>query len=152
GMNLSLLDGEHRREAAGGLVYFVNEWRYGLRSEYGRWRQTLPIEFMIEDLPQEANGVFDEGGDFPVVRHGPRSDYCLAGVRRAFEKRPELLEPLPVERIVRRPDLPTASHVQGTCRMGLDPERSIVDRDLVHHQVRNVMVLGTAVMPSCGPG
>lgn len=150
GMNLSLMDGPDRREAAGALMYVVNEWRHGLRTEYGRWRQTLPIEFMVEDLPQPENGVFDEGGDFPVVRHGPRSSYCDKGVERAFERLPELLSALPVERIVRRNELETGSHVQGTCRMGDDPETSVVDRDLVHHKVRNLLILGTAVFPSCG--
>lgn len=151
GMNLSLLDGDHRRESAAAAVYFVNEWRFGLRTEYGRWRQTLPIEFMIEDLPLEENGVFDEGGDYPVIRHASRSDYCERGLQRVLEKLPELLAPLPVEAVVRRGDVPTGSHVQGTCRMGDDPATSIVDRNLLHHQVRNLLILGTAVWPSCSP-
>lgn len=151
GINLSFMDGPHRREAAAATVYIVNEWRFGLRTEYGRWRQTMPVEFMVEDIPQFENGVFDEGGEFPVVRHGARSGYCNRGVERALEKLPELLSALPVEQISRRSELATGSHVQGTCRMGDDPDASIVDRDLVHHQVRNLLVLGTAVMPSCGP-
>lgn len=150
GMNISLLDGEHRHEAAAATTYFVNEWRYGLRPEYGRWRQSIPIEFMVEDIPSIENGVFDEGGDLPVVRHGAHSEYCERGVARCFEKLPELLSPLPVESITRREDVPTGSHVQGTCRMGADPAQSIVDRDLVHHETRNLLILGTAVFPTCG--
>lgn len=151
GMNLSFMDGPHRTEAAAAMIYIVNEWRFGLRTEYGRWRQTMPVEFMVEDLPQYENGVFDEGGDYPVVRHGPRSAYCDRGVERAFEKLPGLLSTLPVENIIRRGELDTGSHVQGTCRMGLDPASSIVDPNLIHHTVRNLLILGTAVMPSCGP-
>lgn len=151
GMNLSMMDGVHRSNAAASMVYVVNEWRHGLRTEYGRWRQTMPIELMIEDLPQLENGVFDEGGDYPVIRHAARSDYCERGLEHALSQLPELLSALPVEEIIRRDDVPTGSHVQGTCRMGVDPEQSFVDKNLICHQVRNLLILGTAVWPSCSP-
>jgi len=35
--------------------------------------------------------------------------------------------------------------------MGNDPESSVVDRHLVHHQVRNLMVLGGSAFPTCSP-
>jgi choline dehydrogenase-like flavoprotein len=157
GLNLSLLDGEHRREAGAALVGVVNSWRTGpyrdgLRPEFGRWRQILPLEIFVGDTPLESNGVFDEGGDTPVVRHAHRSDYAARGVARVIEKLPELLAPLPVESIRRLEDASTGSHVQGTVRMGADPDTSIVDAGLMHHQVRNLLVLGTATFPSCGTG
>jgi choline dehydrogenase-like flavoprotein len=104
----------------------------------------------VEDLPQASNMVADEGGQVPVVRHPGRSIYVSKGIERVEKRLPELLSPLPVERIVRLPDSPTANHIQGTCRMGKDPASSIVDDGLVHHRVRNLFVLGTAVWPSCG--
>ena len=151
GHNVSWVDGEHRREGGGALVWFSNDFSIdGLRTEWGRWRQTLPIEVYVEDLPQEANMVVDEGGELPTVTHASRSTYALKGVERAVKKLPELLSPLPVEQIVRKPDSPTGFHIQGTCRMGNDPSSSIVDEGLVHHKIRNLLVLGTAVWPSCG--
>jgi choline dehydrogenase-like flavoprotein len=39
--------------------------------------------------------------------------------------------------------------VQGTLRMGTDPADSVVDAGLVHHRYRNLVVVGTAVFPSC---
>ena len=150
GCNTLWVDGEHRREGGAAFVYFLNQYRDGLRTEWGRWRQTLPMEVFVEDLPQETNMVVDEGGDLPVVKHPARSAYNQRGVNRVVEKLPELLAPLPVERIIRRADLATAFHIQGTCRMGADPASSIVDAALVHHTVRNLLVLGTAVWPSCG--
>lgn len=150
GCNTIWTDGEHRREGGAALVYFDNQFRDGLRTEWGRWRETLPIEVFVEDLPQETNMVIDEGGDLPTVRHPTRSSYMLNGVERVVKKLPELLAPLPVERIIRHSDLPTGFHIQGTCRMGADPASSIVDADLVHHKVRNLLILGTAVWPSCG--
>ena len=35
--------------------------------------------------------------------------------------------------------------------MGTDPRRSIVDRGLVHHQVRNLLVLGGGAFPTSSP-
>ncbi|MDD9970778.1 MAG: GMC family oxidoreductase [Myxococcales bacterium] len=149
--NTSWVDGEHRREAGAAMVYFINHYNlYGLRTEWGRWRQTLPVEAFVEDIPQASNRVIDDGGDLPVVEHATRTRYNRKGMQRVAELLPELLSPLPVERIVPRPELPTGYHIQGTCRMGREPDASIVDADLRHHQVRNLLVLGTAVWPSCG--
>ncbi|MBP2234735.1 choline dehydrogenase-like flavoprotein [Sinorhizobium kostiense] len=151
GLNTLMVDGEHRREGGAALVYFINHYfRDGLRAEWGRWRQTLPMEVFVEDLPLEANKVFDEGGEMPAVSHPRRSSYCDKGVEHVIAKLPQLLAPLPVERIIRRQDLPTGFHIQGTCRMGKDRAQSIVDGGLVHHDVRNLLVLGTSVWPSCG--
>jgi choline dehydrogenase-like flavoprotein len=149
GCNTLWVDGEHRREGGAAFIFFGNHYFHGLRAEPGRWRQTLPLEVLIEDLPLETNMVVDEGGDMPVVKHPSRSEYNRKGVERVVAKLPELLAPLPVERIVRYDDHATAAHIQGTCRMGADPSSSIVDAGLVHHEVRNLLVLGTAVWPSC---
>jgi choline dehydrogenase-like flavoprotein len=127
----------------------MNHYVDGLRTEWGRWRQALPIEVFVEDLPLESNMVVDEGGDMPVVKHPSRSDYYRKGAERVVAQLPELLAPLPVEHIIRLKDVPTGNHIQGTCRMGADPASSIVDANLTHHAVRNLLVLGTAVWPSC---
>ena len=115
-------------------------------------QEVLPLEIFVEDLPQATNFVTDEGHDYPSVHHPARSAYGLKGCERAQSKLPELLAALPVESIERRADLLTAYHIQGTCRMGADPASSIVDSNLAHHQIRNLLVLGTAVWPSCGTG
>jgi len=41
--------------------------------------------------------------------------------------------------------------VQCTTPMGLDPATSVVDADLRHHRVRNLLVLGASVFPTCPP-
>ena len=46
---------------------------------------------------------------------------------------------------------PTESHVLGTVRMGNDPAASVVDRHLVHHRVRNLLVLGGSAFPTGSP-
>ncbi|MET0659174.1 MAG: GMC oxidoreductase, partial [Steroidobacteraceae bacterium] len=60
-----------------------------------------------------------------------------------------VLAPLPVERIEFRDLRATESHIQGSLRMGVDPASSVVDSRQVHHRVRNLVVVGSAVFPSC---
>ena len=49
-------------------------------------------------------------------------------------------------------DIPVAgvAHQAGTCRMGSDPESSVVDRDCRAHEVDNLYVVDTSVFPSIG--
>jgi len=45
-----------------------------------------------------------------------------------------------------------ASHVFGTCRMGADPERSVVNADGCSHRWRNLWIADASVFPSSGGG
>jgi choline dehydrogenase-like flavoprotein len=45
-----------------------------------------------------------------------------------------------------------ASHVFGTCRMGRDPERSVVGPSLMSHEVQNLVITDASVFPSSGGG
>jgi choline dehydrogenase-like flavoprotein len=150
GCNVSWVDGEHRREEAAAMVMFSNTFTFGVRPDFERWREVLPVWVLVEEMPKETNMVTDDGGEFPVVMHPERSDYNSRGVDKVIRDLPDLLAPLPIERIVRRNDEPTANHIQGTCRMGRDKATSVVDADMLHHDIRNLLVLGTAVWPTCG--
>lgn len=146
-LNYSLYDGEFRKEHAGALIYFDNRWPYGLRKEYGRWRQLAPLVVVVEDLPQDTNRVTLEN-NFPHVSHAEISEYAKIGIERSWERLKDVLAPLPVERIEFRGARPTESHVQGSLRMGTDPSNSVVDAKQVHHKVRNLVVVGSSVFPS----
>ncbi|NYZ13341.1 GMC family oxidoreductase [Azospirillum sp. RWY-5-1] len=148
GINLSLLDGPFRKEHGGALVYFENRWTYGLRKEYGRWRQTLPLVVVVEDLPQDGNRVLPDPGARARVEYSDAAGYAHRGVQAAIDKLPQVLAPLPVEDIILHAMRRTESHVQGTLRMGTDPAETVVDRHLVHHGVRNLIAVGTAVFPT----
>ncbi len=150
GVNYLLYDGAHRRTAGAVIVFTRNHWWDGLRTEFGRWRQTLPLLLVAEDLADDGNhvGPADSKGR-PQIHCPGASDYARAGIGRMIERLPDLLRPLPVEAIHFRGWRRTESHLQGTLRMGADPRTSVVDADLRHHRFRNLVVVGTAVLPTC---
>jgi choline dehydrogenase-like flavoprotein len=82
------------------------------------------------------------------VSHERISDYAARGVERSWKQLQQVLAPLPIERIEFRGLRPTESHLQGSLRMGNDRATSVVDAKQVHHQVRNLVVVGSAVFPS----
>ncbi len=149
GLNYSLADGAFRSSRGAALIYFENRWKYGLRREPGRWRQSLPIMLAVEDTLDNRNYVaLGEGGE-PVVHFHGISDYAKNGMQAAIDTLPQVLTPLPVERIRFHGYRNTESHLQGTLRMGSDPATSVVDAGLVHHRYRNLLVVGSSTFATC---
>jgi choline dehydrogenase-like flavoprotein len=151
GVNYSLYDGEFRKNHAAAIVFFDNRWPLGLRLEVGRWRQLVPLIVNVEDLPQASNRVVLDSDGFPRVLHADVSDYARRGVEQSFAALERLLAPLDIERIAFRGMRGTESHIQGTLRMGHDRSTSVVDARQVHHDARNLVVVGSAVFPTCPP-
>lgn len=147
-LNYSLYDGAFRKDYAGALIYFDNRWPTGLRKEYGRWRQFAPLVVVVEDIPQDANRVTLDANDMPLVTHARISEYAERGIEQSLSALDKVLSPLPVESIEFRGMRPTESHVQGSLRMGVDAATSVIDDKQLHHQVRNLAVVGSAVFPS----
>ena len=151
GVNLGLVENSNRAEYGAAAIFVENMFNApGFRLEPGRWRQILPLFIYVEDILSEENGVFDEGGDLPVVRFGGFSDYCKKGLDAAMAYIPEMLKSVPFEEVKFLQNWPTLGHVQGSTRMGTSIENSVVDRDLVHHDIRNLVVVGTSVFPTTG--
>lgn len=149
GINYALYDGPHRAECGAALVYFENRWTHGLRLEPGRMRETLPLVIVTEDLLDDRNRVTLDESENAFVEYVGASDYAVEGMREARRKLPDLLAPLPVEAIIDRGVRGTESHLQGTLRMGADPAQSVIDSDLIHHELRNLVVVGTSTFPTC---
>ena len=148
--NTSLLDGEHRRTRGAVTLYFENRFIFGVRPEFGRWRELLPISCYIEDIQQESNAVTVGDGDLPLLPHFAFSDYVFKSIDATAEALPKLLSPLPVEDIRYRHFWPTLGHIQGTTRMGRSSANSVVDHELVHHTLRNLVVVGSSTFPTTG--
>jgi choline dehydrogenase-like flavoprotein len=47
-------------------------------------------------------------------------------------------------------DFSGAGHVMGTCRMGADPSKSVVDSSGRSHDHGNLFIVGASVFPTCG--
>lgn len=142
GNGFMFYDGPHRAKRAGCLVEGWN--RAEPRLDYGRWSEVLRVRLIYEDLPLEENRVLLATDGTPEARTERRSDYLAVGLATARETFDKLLAPLPVEDIAISEPSRTEVHILGTARMGDDPATSVVDRDLVHHRVPNLLVLGSS--------
>ena len=152
GHGYMLYDGSHRAERAGCLMETFNI--PFLRPEKGKWRQRLGLKFIFEDLPNESNYVkFNEANlMYPEVVYQGYSDYTQRGIDALPELLPDLLTPLPVEDYTISASVNTTeSHILGTVVMGNDPADSVVDPHLIHHQIRNLLVLGGSAFPFSSP-
>jgi len=150
GLNFALYDRADRAAYGASAIYVENNWQSLMfRSEYGRWRQVLPLLMVTEDIPQAENKVIADRPDKPTVDHADWSTYAYDGLDAAMKALPEVLGALPVEsiRVLRLKN--SNAHVQGTVRMGTDPETSVVDGDMIHHKVRNLHCVGTSAWPTC---
>lgn len=151
GHGYMLYDGPHRARHGACLLETWNR-PDELRWEPGRERQTLHLKLIIEDLPHERNRVEIDGDGPPVMRFEGYSDYAWRGIEAASARLAQVLSPLPVERLsVDSRPASTESHILGTVVMGRDPATSVVDRALVHHQLRNLVVLGGSAFPTVSP-
>ncbi len=151
GHGYMLYSGPHRRRRAAALMETFN--RQELRDERGKWHQRLSLKLIFEDLRQDENRVQLGAADDPrpeVIFNG-YSPYALAALRELPGVIGDVLSPLPVEDIRLNMPNPTESHILGTAIMGRDPETSVVDGDLIHHRVRNLLVLGGSAFPTAPP-
>jgi choline dehydrogenase-like flavoprotein len=152
GNGYMLYSGPHRRTRAAALMESSNVPL--LRDERGKWRQRLQLTFIFEDLPQPANRVL-AGTDpaTPVIEYGAPSSYTQRAVEALESSIAPVLDALPVERyqIETSPASKSEGHNLATTCMGDDPSTSVVDRDLLHHRVRNLLVLGGSVFPTISP-
>jgi choline dehydrogenase-like flavoprotein len=149
-------DGPHRSERAACLIETSNMAHLvnSLRLEPGKWRQRLNIGFIFEDLPSEKNyvRVNKDDPDLPEAVYIGHSDYTQRSIDAMPEIATRFLQPLPVDDFTIDSNYSrTEQHIIGTTVMGNDPERSIVDRYLIHHQVRNLLVLGSGAFPTASP-
>ncbi|MCP4583042.1 MAG: GMC family oxidoreductase [candidate division Zixibacteria bacterium] len=155
GHGYMLYDGDHRSSHAGCLIESLNvPHAFSLRPLRGRWRQRLIIKTVFEDLAREDNYVkiSDENPDLPETVYSGHSDYAQRGIDALPELIAKMLSGLPVDNfeIAKRVNH-TDSHIIGTVVMGNDPAKSVVDRYLIHHDYRNLVVLGSCTFPTASP-
>ncbi|WP_425051810.1 GMC oxidoreductase [Psychromarinibacter sp. S121] len=139
-------DGPHRATAGAVLMENYNAPNE-LRTEPGRWTERLKLKLIAEDIPQAANRVTLGDDGEPDVTWIGHTDYAYAGIARAEAGLADVF-PFPVEGIVSKHFSPTEAHIQGTHRMGLDPETSVTDGFLRCHEVEGLFALGAGSFPT----
>jgi choline dehydrogenase-like flavoprotein len=111
------------------------------------------LGFLFDDIPSDRNTVTVSTGNPRLARVNFEgySDYAKRGAEQIPKMIDKLAEALPIERVVSTSLGSTAAHIQGTVVMGNDPATSVVDRYLVDHKYRNLLVLGSSANPTASP-
>jgi choline dehydrogenase-like flavoprotein len=150
-------EGGHRRQHAACLIETWNSpfnyHRAALRTERGRWTERAYLRFMFDDLPRADNAVTVNAANpsLAEVTFNGYSDYAQRGLNKIPAMVNSLATALPIEDIESISVARTTSHIQGTVVMGNDPATSVVDRHLIHHRIRNLVVLGASAFPTASP-
>jgi choline dehydrogenase-like flavoprotein len=157
GIGYLFYEGEHRRDYAACIVETRNS-PFGftdapLRVERGRWTERAYLRFMFDDIPRDDNQVRISASrpELAEVEFRGYSDYAERGRAQIPRMLDTLAEALPIESVEDVYLGSTSAHIQGTVAMGSDKATSIVDRGLVHHDLRNLLVLGASAFPTASP-
>lgn len=151
GQHYGLYAGAHRRTES---AICVETWNSPILQDVrGKWRRRWRLKLVIAGLRNPENRVVidPDDPDKPLIVYDGPSDRvhrALAGVRPRLEA---LLDPVPMESLRVSGLTATESHSLGSACMGDDPATSVVDRHLVHHRVRNLLVLGGSAFPTFAP-
>ena len=123
-----------------------------IRLEKGKYRHMATFRMIFEDIPQDHNMVI-KGSDplKPEVSFNKPSESTMKGVENLKEKLPGLLDVLPVEDIKYLEPYKTEAHILGTTRMHADSSKGVIDKNLLHHQYRNLFVLGSGSFTTFTP-
>lgn len=143
-----LYDGEHRKDYAACIIENIND--PFIRNEFGRWRQIAKFKFVFEDLPQDENRVLLSDNELlPTIEYATHAPYADRAYKALKKNINLLFDFLPIEKILldEFPQLSEA-HILSATRMGDSPKNSVVDKNLIHHQYRNVFVLGGGAFPT----
>jgi len=140
-------------------------WGRELKDYLRKMPRAVGLAAILEDLPMEENRVDldptvkDRHGlpaprithrqhpnDFAMNRWFTRRMMDLADAAGATEKWEAEFYSLPTERSAMKGFM----HFHGTCRMGDDPTRSVVDRWCRSHDVPNLWIVDGSVFPTSG--
>ncbi len=119
----------------------------------------LRISFSTETLPNPNNRVTLSGDKDEYDLQRPRimfsaDPYTYNGLKKGHQIALELLDGMCNKDTIKERDwLPkwnTAAHIMGTCRMGSNPETSVVDKDGRTHDHPNLYIVGSSVFTTSG--
>ncbi|MEN8660887.1 MAG: GMC family oxidoreductase [Lentimonas sp.] len=157
--------GVHEAGLNGPLAYstrIVDGWgrahKQAMRDTFGR---VLTVGAIGESLPNAGSFVdidpeATDANGIPLARiHSRLNEGELKRLRFMAKKAREILKAAGVEKLVEEYgsyDYFSSTHVFGTCRMGKDPETSVVDSFGRSHRWKNLTIMDASIFPSSGGG
>ncbi|MDE2773279.1 MAG: GMC family oxidoreductase [Gemmatimonadota bacterium] len=172
----NLRDGSFRRQRSSLRIQISNDgwnwptggamtladmlWRRGLRGVALRQAiadhasRQVQLAALTEQLPEPENRVALDARDrdlhgVPLPRvHYRVGEYSRRGLAAARRVHDEIFARLRATELHHADDFQGAGHIIGTTRMGDDPSRSVVDRDLRCHGHPNLFLVGAGAFPT----
>jgi choline dehydrogenase-like flavoprotein len=137
--------------ALSGLPADAPRWGLEYKKTFGEYfTRTMTLLAHATSLPMEKNSVsldpeVKDAWGLPATRitFENHSD-DVANLKWLLEREHEILEamnPKKVWSVPQDPVIDTSVHLMGTCRMGQDPKKSVVNRYSQTHDVRNLFVV-----------
>jgi len=138
-------------------------WGQEFKDYLRNFPRTAGLDMVLEDLPMEDNRLdldpeVKDGYGLPAPRithHQHPNDLTMS---RWYGER--LMEIADAAGAIEKwswysftkdePAIKGSAHLHGTCRMGNDPEHSVVDRWCRSHDVRNLWMVDGSVFPTSG--
>ena len=144
-------DGDSRKDYSGCIIESFNE--PFIRSEPGKWRKIAKFKFIFEDLPNDNNRVLLSNDPLkPRLEYVGHDKYVDKAMDHLEENVQKYFSFLPIEKIEFDGYFQKSEfHICSTTRMGKTSKDSVIDKNLIHHQYRNVFVLGSGAFPTITP-
>lgn len=144
-------DVESRKNYSGCIIESFNEPI--IRSEPGKWRKIAKFKFIFEDLPNDNNRVLLSNDPLkPKLEYNGHDKYVDKAMDHLEENIQKYFSFLPIEKIEFDNYFQKSEfHICATTRMGNEQKDSVIDKNLIHHQYRNVFVLGSGAFPTITP-
>ena len=159
GTSLSNEGWRHSMGPQATALALINQGLRGQRLQHEiarRIARELTIGSTAEALPDASNRIVpDETKTDAIGIPRPRisyriDDYAKAGLTVAMRRHETIFAALHSTEVKTFPMVTSSGTILGTARMGSDPRRSVVNRDLRTHDHPNLFIVGGMVFPTAG--
>jgi choline dehydrogenase-like flavoprotein len=121
-----------------------------------QFRRTIGISVFVDELPDEANRVelhhtlTDAVGIPAVTLHFKRSENTQKTLAFGIERMTQMMDGAGAKNVTSQIGTAAPGHYLGTARMGIDPQRSVVNGWGRAHDVKNLFVIDGSVFTTGG--
>lgn len=145
-----LYDGAFRKDYASCLIENHN-CPTVIRNEQGKWRKIIRLKFVFEALSENHNTVKLSSQILkPIVDYTESTNgYVQKSKIEMSRQLRTLLSCLkPQEIFMNEEYTDTECHILSSVKMGNTADDSVIDKHLIHHNYRNLFVLGGSAFPT----